>query len=165
MTRKKKKKNGKTQLSTSHTLGEGTLAFSTSTAMPQCQKHLVVNGERQGSGTHTSQVAGAKYFAVLRAAAPSENAKERNEGEVTHTLEIGSRHHLLLKVMKLAWAMPRVFRCAPRLSLKSFLGGGDGHGKAFDGSKLSGPGWGDRGRNLLPLNITINQRGDFLFSL
>lgn len=59
--------------------------------------------------THTSQVTGAMYFAALRAVALSENAKEGNEGEMTGMLEIGNRHHLLLKVMKLAWAMSKAF--------------------------------------------------------
>lgn len=63
------------------------------------------------TGLEHSHFSGSRaiYFAVLWAAAPSENAKERNEGEMTGMLEIGSRYHLLLKVMKLAWAMPRVF--------------------------------------------------------
>lgn len=70
-------------------------------------------------------------------------------------LEIGSRHHFLLEVMKLAWAMPKVFSCALVLSLTSFLEGEDGNAKVgnrqvtFNRNKLSGVDWGGGKRSLL----------------
>lgn len=70
-------------------------------------------------------------------------------------LEIGSRHHFLLEVMKLAWAMPKVSSCALVLSLTSFLEGEDGNAKVgnrqvtFNRNKLSGVDWGGGKRSLL----------------
>ena len=100
-------------------VGEGIFAFSTNAARPQCQRagrpqcqrHFVVKGKRRGAGKVLTLLRWLEQYILqaCRAAALSENAKARNEGEMTGMLEIGSRHHLLLKVMKLAWAMPRVF--------------------------------------------------------